>query len=61
MVNLPRALFAERTGREPRCHIGIDQQQDWAYGGQPLVPLKGYPGVVQERSRRKRAATTSLF
>jgi hypothetical protein len=61
MVDLPRALFAERTGREPRYHIGIDQRQDWAYGGQPLVPLKGYPGVVQERPRRKRAAAASLF
>ena len=61
MVNLPRALFAERTGREARYHIAIDQLQDWAYGGQPLVPLKGYPGVVQERPRKKRAAPASLF
>jgi hypothetical protein len=61
MVNLPRALFTERTGREPRYHIGIDQLQDWAYGGQPLVPLKGYPGVMQERPRKKRKAVASLF
>jgi hypothetical protein len=61
MVNLPRALFAGRTGREARYHIAIDQLQDWAYGGQPLVPLKGYPGVVQERPRKKRTAPASLF
>ncbi len=61
MVNLPRALFAERTGREARYHIAIDQLQDWAYGGQPLVPLKGYPGVVQEPLRKKRTVPASLF
>jgi hypothetical protein len=60
MINLPRALFAERTGREPRYHIGIDQLQDWAYSGQALIPLKGYPGVVQERPKKKRAIPASL-
>lgn len=59
MVNVPRALFTGRTGREPRYHIAIDQLQDWTYLGEPLVPLKGFPGVVWERptrnsSRRKR-------
>ena len=61
MVNLPRALFADRTGREARYHIAIDQLQDWAYGGQPLVPLKGFPGVMQERPRKKRTAAASLY
>lgn len=54
MVNIPRALFSTRTGREPRYHIAIDQLQDWAYRGEPLVPLKGFPGVVWERPNRKK-------
>jgi hypothetical protein len=29
MVNIPRALFASRTGREPRYHIAIQELQDW--------------------------------
>jgi hypothetical protein len=56
MVNIPRALFASRTGREPRYHIGIEEQPEWAYTGEPLAPLKGFPGVVWERSRRKKHA-----
>jgi hypothetical protein len=59
MVNIPRALFAGRTGREPRYHIAVGELQDWTYMGEPLVPLKGFPGVVWERpttrKRRRRA------
>ena len=30
--------------------------------GEPLVPLKGYPGVVWQRSKkRKRAAREGIF
>jgi hypothetical protein len=54
MVNIPRALFLSRTGREPRYHVGIAELQDWTYTGEPLVPLKGYPGVVWERPGKKR-------
>jgi hypothetical protein len=54
MINIPRALFASRTGRQPIYHIGIDEWQDWAYAGERLVPLKGYPGVVWERGRKKK-------
>ena len=54
MVNIPRALFDTRTGREPRDHLAIDELRDWAYTGAPLAPLKGYPGVVWERPRRKK-------
>jgi len=54
MVNISRALFQNRTGREPRYHIGIDELQEWAYTGEPLGPLKGFPGVVWERRRRKK-------
>ena len=53
-VNMPRSLFTARTGREPRYHIAIDELRDWAYTGAPLAPLKGYPGVVWERPRRKK-------
>ena len=56
MVNIPRALFEGRTGREPRYHIAIDQLQDWTYRGETLVPLKGFPGVVWERPRQKKRA-----
>jgi hypothetical protein len=54
MLNIPRALFAGRTGREPRYHIAIEELQDWAYIGKPLVPLKGYPGVVWERYKSRK-------
>ncbi len=56
MVNIPRALFSGRTGRQPLYHIAIEELQEWAYPGEPLVPLKGYPGVVWQRSKRKRRA-----
>lgn len=54
MVNVPRALFTTRTGREPRYHMNLAQQADWTYLGEPLAPLKGYPGVMWERPRKKR-------
>ena len=55
MINIPRALFHSRTGRQPIYHIAIDEMQDWAYAGEPLVPLKGYPGVFWKRSKRRGA------
>ncbi|UGY20603.1 GFA family protein [Bradyrhizobium septentrionale] len=54
MVNIPRALFSGRTGRQPLYHIAIEELQEWAYAGEPLVPLKGYPGVVWQRSKKKK-------
>jgi hypothetical protein len=54
MVNIPRALITGRTGREPLYHVGIAELQEWTYTGEPLVPLKGYPGVVWTRPKRKR-------
>jgi hypothetical protein len=54
MVNIPRALFIGRTGREPRYHVAIEELQDWAYTGARLVPLKGYPGTVWERPKSRR-------
>jgi hypothetical protein len=54
MVNVSRVLFKTRTGRQARYHIGIEQSPEWAYLGESLVPLKGFPGVVWERSRKKK-------
>ncbi len=54
MVNIPRALFSGRTGRQPLYHVAIEELQEWAYTGEPLVPLKGFPGVVWQRSKKKR-------
>ena len=54
MVDIPRALFATRTGREPRYHLHFDELRDWTYAGQKLVPLKGYPGVVWERPKSRK-------
>jgi hypothetical protein len=54
MVNVSRALFESRTGRQPLYHIGVIEMQEWAYAGEPLVPLKGFPGVVWERSKKKK-------
>mgnify|MGYP003693875811 CR=1 FL=1 len=47
--------FSSRTGREPRYHIAIHELQDWTYLGEPLVPLKGFPGVVWERTEPGRS------
>jgi hypothetical protein len=54
MVNIPRALFLSRTGREPRYHLRISELQDWTYAGGKLGPLKAFPGVVWERPRKKK-------
>ncbi len=61
MVNVSRALIEGRTGREPRYHIAIEQTPDWAYLGEPLVPLKGFPGVVWERPGRKKRRDPGLI
>ena len=54
MVNIPRALFAGRIGREPRYHVAIEELPDWAYTGNRLAPLTGYPGIVWERPKSRR-------
>lgn len=53
MVNIPRALFVERTGREPRYHLNMHDAAEWTYLGAALTPLEGYPGVLWERPRRR--------
>src|SRR2546423_4471044 len=55
-VNIPRALFETRTGREPRYHLHIDEAPEWAYRGEKLAPLKGYPGVMWARPGQKKRA-----
>lgn len=56
MINIPRALFESRTGREPRYHMHLDQAADWTWRGEALGPLKGYPGVMVQRPRMARQA-----
>lgn len=62
-LNVPRALFTGRTGREAKYHIAIEELQDWAYLGAPVGPLKGYPGVTVEKTRKppRAKAGDSLF
>jgi hypothetical protein len=61
MVDIPRALFATRTGREPRYHLNIAEMRDWTYTGQKLVPLKGYPGIVWERPKARKRSIDEPF
>lgn len=53
-VNIPRALFTSGVGREPRYHVAIDELRDWAYLGEKLKPLEGFPGVVWTGARKRR-------
>ena len=61
MVNIPRALFLSRTGREPRYHLNIDEAPDWAYVGEPLAPLKDFPGVVWAKPKRRKKTPDGMF
>ena len=61
MINIPRALFVSRTGRQPLYHVGIEERPEWTYAGEPLVPLKGYPGVVWQRTRKKKRSPGSAL
>ena len=54
MVNVPRALFDRGTGREPLYHIALEDSPEWAYRGEKLKPLKGFPGVLWTGPRRRR-------
>jgi len=60
-VNIPRGIFETRTGREPRYHLAFEEAPEWAYRGEKLTPLKGYPGVLWERGaarKKKESAET---
>ena len=59
MVNLPRALFDGRTGREPLYHIAVGETPEWAWRGTALRPLKGFPGVMWEGPRRRKRAAAA--
>lgn len=61
VINMPRALFTTRVGREPRYHAGLKEMADWAYNGEALMPLKGYPGIMIERKRKKKQAPEGMF
>ena len=54
-VNIPRAIFETRTGREPRYHVSLEEAPEWRYQGEKLSPLKGYPGVMYQRPGKKRS------
>ena len=60
MLNLPRALFDGRTGREPRYHRHKEEAPDWAYREEPLKPLKGYPGILWTGAKRRKRRETLL-
>ena len=60
MVNIPRALFSGRTGRQPLYHIAIEELQEWAYTGEPLVPLKGFWRGLQ-RSKKSAVIGKECF
>ena len=34
--------------------MNLSEQADWTWLGEPLAPLKGYPGVMRERPRKKK-------
>lgn len=60
-VNIPRALFEGRTGREPRYHLNFSKRVDWAWTGETLRPLKNYPGVLWERPKTKKRMAPQEF
>ncbi len=41
MVNVPRALFKTRTGRQARYHIAIEQMPEWTYSGRTTGASQG--------------------
>jgi len=61
MVNIPRALFDTRTGREPLYHLHLDEAPEWTWRSEALSPLKGYPGVMRRRSKRRAPRLLSPF
>jgi hypothetical protein len=61
IVNIPRGVFTGRTGRETRYHMFLGEAADWTYLGEPLGPVKGYPGVMRERPRKKKERPEGMF
>jgi hypothetical protein len=59
MVNIPRALFDGRTGREPLYHVAIEDSPELRY--ERPRPLQGYPGLMWTGpKRRKRPAAPDM-
>jgi hypothetical protein len=56
MVNIHARCSRAAPAVKPLYHIAIEELQEWAYTGEPLVPLKGFPGVVWQRSKKKKRA-----
>ena len=54
MVNIPRGLFLEGVGREPRYHVRMTEMPEWAYTGEKVSSLKNYPTVQYERPRKSK-------
>jgi hypothetical protein len=50
MVNIPRALFTGRTGREPRYHVAIEELQDWAYTGNRQKAVVGETAIEPRKA-----------
>ena len=61
IVNIPRGVFTGRTGRETRYHMFLGEAADWTYLGEPLGPVKGYPGVMRERPRKNKQRPEGMF
>ena len=61
MINIPRALFGGRVGREPLYHLNIEESAAWEYRNEPLKPLKGYPGVLWTGARRRKTPDSFLI
>jgi hypothetical protein len=54
MVNVPLAIFEQGVGREPRYLRQPEDILECIYLGEPLTPLKGYPGIFRVRRKRSR-------
>ena len=64
IVNIPRALFLSRVGREPRYHVNLRERADWEYVGEPLMPAKELPGDrmgAAEAEEEERCCRDSMF
>ena len=55
--------FCARCGTPMLYDMNLAEQADWTWAGEPLAPLKGYPGVMRERPRKKavRAVADAMF
>jgi hypothetical protein len=52
MVNIPRALFLGRTGRQPLYHIAIEEMPEWTSGAAEGFSRRGLAPIKKEDARR---------